>query len=528
MQERRSKYPILLAAAKFQSIGFARTMAQSPDLEPWPAGKAPAAALCGEEARAIIMGQYGLDSLHDDPELRQIVRFAAQLCEAPVALVSLVEKERQRFIAREGLEERETPRPVSFCAYTMMQAEPMEVPDVRDDSRFSDNPLVTGHPHIRFYAGAPLISGEGAPLGSLCVIDTKPRPEGLTDVQREGLIVLAAGVMRRLRHRRETLTAAAKIERREKQLRTLIDSLPHIAFSLDREGKFDYLNARFDELTGAERPLKPEDWRSIIHEEDREELFAEWSKALEKDDPFDRQFRLLVVDGSWRWVELRVLPTKDEDSGRSHWFGTITDNEESHRHLQSREMLASELSHRIKNIFAVVTGLIALRARKYPEVQDFADELNATIRTLGRAHDFVRPVEGTKGDSLTELIKELMAPYVEKDSGRLVIEGADCRIGTRAATPLALIFHELATNAAKYGALSNEEGSVHVSMDCGETTEVVWRERGAPKPEQGAEGFGSRLVQMAVSGQLGGELERNWHEDGLEVILRLPSAMIAG
>ncbi len=503
-------------------------MAQSPDLEPWPDGEAPASAMFGEETRALILGQYGLDALHDDPELCKIVRFAAQLCGAPISLVTLVEKERQLFLAREGLNERETPRSASFCAHAMMQAEPMEVPDTREDSRFSDNPLVTGHPNIRFYAGAPLISGEGAPLGSLCIIDTEPRAEGLTELQRAGLTVLAAAVMRRLRHRRETRNAEAQIERREQQYRTLIDSLPHIAFSLDREGKFDYLNARFDELTGAARPQTPEDWRSIIHEEDREGLFAEWSQALEKDDPFDQQFRLLVVDGSWRWVELRVLPTKDGDDGRLHWFGTITDNDESHRHVQSREMLASELSHRIKNIFAVVTGLIALRARKYPDVQDFAEELNATIRTLGRAHDFVRPVEGAKGDSLTGLIRELMAPYVEEGSDRLVIEGADCEIGSRAATPLALIFHELATNAAKYGALSSEQGSVHVSIDCGETVKVEWRERGAPAPEHGDEGFGSRLVQMAVTGQLGGELERKWHEDGLEITLRLPAAMISG
>ena len=489
--------------------------------------------MCGEDARASIMAQYGLDSLDDDGELQQIVGFAAHLCDAPIALVSLVERERQRFLAREGLSEKETPRPTSFCAHAMLQAEPMVVPDAREDRRFDDNPLVTGHPNIRFYAGAPLISGEGAPLGSLCVIDTEPRPEGLTALQTEGLRVLAAAVMRRLRHRRESLLSAQNIAKSEKQLRTLIDSLPHIAFATDGDGKLDYLNARFTEVTGVRPPDAWEQWLELVHEDDREALAKEWAAALEEGSGLTYDFRLRIADGSWRWVEVNTLSTANGKTESRRWFGTVTDRDDHHRHLQSREMLASELSHRIKNIFAVVSGLIAMRSRRYPEMKAFADDLNGTIRALGRAHDFVRPVEGAKGDSLSGLLKELMAPYFRKGEDRVILSDADCAIGPRSATPLALIFHELATNAAKYGALSVDEGQVRIDIDCdGDDAEIVWREQGGPVPQSPAEdgsnsGFGSRLVKMAVEGQLNGRMDHIWHDDGLEVRLTLPLSTIA-
>ncbi len=489
--------------------------------------------MCGEEARASIIAQYGLDSLEDDEELRQIVGFAARLCNAPIALVSLVEKERQRFLAREGLSETETPRPTSFCAHAMLQAQPMVVPDAREDSRFDDNPLVTGHPNIRFYAGAPLISGEGAPLGSLCVIDTKPRPGGLSALQTEGLRVLAAAVMRRLRHRRESLVSAQNVAKSEKQLRTLIDSLPHIAFATDADGRLDYLNARFNEATGVAPPGTWDEWLKLVHEDDREVLARKWAAALKDGAGLTHEFRLHMADDNWRWVEVNTRPTENGDEEPRRWFGTVTDRDDHHRHLQSREMLANELSHRIKNIFAVVSGLIAMRSRRYPEMKEFADDLNGTIRALGRAHDFVRPVAGAKGDSLSGLLKELMAPYFGGGDDRVILSEGDCAIGPRSATPLALIFHELATNSAKYGSLSVDEGKVRIHFDCdGDDAEIVWREQGGPAPQRPADdgsnaGFGSRLVKMAVEGQLNGRMDHIWHDDGLEVRLNLPLPTIA-
>ena len=111
----------------------------------------------------------------DDPELQELVGLVAKLCDVPMAMVTVVEEGRQLFLTRTGIDARETPRPTSFCAHAMLGAEPMVVPDAREDARFADNPLVTGHPHIRFYAGAPIINGDGFALGTICLSDSRPR-----------------------------------------------------------------------------------------------------------------------------------------------------------------------------------------------------------------------------------------------------------------------------------------------------------------------------------------------------------------
>ncbi|SDA33467.1 GAF domain-containing protein [Sphingomonas sp. NFR15] len=151
-----------------------------------------------EAARAEALAAYDLAALRGAAALRRITDFAAALCGTPVALVSLVEEHVQCFVSRTGTDLTETPRDVSFCQFAMTGDDVMVVPDARADPKFADNALVTGEPFIRFYAGAPLVSDAGVPLGALCVIDTKPH-DGLTPLQHQGLLVLAEDVMARFR-----------------------------------------------------------------------------------------------------------------------------------------------------------------------------------------------------------------------------------------------------------------------------------------------------------------------------------------
>ncbi|MFN6934922.1 MAG: PAS domain-containing protein [Tsuneonella sp.] len=495
-----------------------------------PLGASPSAAHCGEDERVTVLASYAPDAIVDDPELSGIASFAARLSDCPIALVSLVETERQRFLAREGIDALETPRSVSFCAYAMLGDRPMEVPDATLDPRFADNELVTGELGIRFYAGAPLISAEGVPLGSLCVIDRVPRPEGLTSLQREGLQVLAAAVMRRLEARRSELATVARESESARTMRDIADLLPAIIWSADGDGNFEYFNSRWKEITGLDRPKVADDWRPVIHPDDSDAAFGAWDVSTEKGEIFESEYRLRHSDGSWRWTLSRAIPMTNPDGTVRRWYGTLTDVDDGHRLSENRDLLAKELSHRIKNIFAVVAGLVSIRARRHEAATQFAVELIDAIRSLGRAHDFVRPVEGVKGDSLKGLMRELMAPYGE-DGSRVTIGGEDCEIGPRAATPLALIFHELATNSAKYGALSVEDGKIEIEIDCmanAERARISWRERGGPPEpkESGTEGFGSRLVQMSIEGQLGGTMDRRFEPDGLAVDLDIPQKSI--
>ena len=494
--------------------------------DPWPLEPQPSPAT--EEERARALAAYGLEGLDDDPELTAIVQFTARLCEAPMALVSLVENERQRFLARLGTEERETPRSSSFCAHAMERGGIMEVADAQLDPRFRTNPLVTGGPNIRFYAGHSLVSDSGIPLGGLCVIDTKPRPRGLTSFQREGLAVLARAVMRRLHARRDELLsaqlAAQHLEQRETLLRALADSVPAMVWSADAEGNFDYFNRQMLEFTAS---LDEVDGQAI-HPDDFPDASAKWRESLRNGTPYEVEHRLRRHDGEYRWVMARAVPVKDEHGRVLRWFGTATDIDSVHRISESRDLLARELSHRIKNIFAVVSGLVSLQARKRPEHKEFADELIGTIRALGRAHDYVRPAGADHRNSLLGLLGDLFSPYSSGGAGRVRVVGDDAPIAARAATPLALVFHELATNSAKYGALSEENGAVQLTIeDHGDKLLLRWVERGGPPPSSSmADGFGSRLVEMSITGQLGGSWERRFEPEGMVCELFVSKASI--
>ncbi|WFL78426.1 PAS domain-containing protein [Altererythrobacter arenosus] len=475
------------------------------------------------------MASYGFDELEADPELARLVQFAATLCDAPSAMISLVESERQRFLVREGTETTETPRATSFCAHAMLGTEPLIVPDATQDPRFREFALVTGAAHVRFYAGAPLVSAEGAPLGALCVTDTTPRPDGLTPLQLEGLEVLAEAVIRRLFGHRRMRIADAELERSEAKFRMLADSIPDIAWSSDAEGNFDYFNRRWYEFVGSEE--RPEGgWDDWFHPEDRASWFDAWEQARARGEPYETEYRLKRSDGSYRWVIARGLPFKTADGIVERWFGTITDIDDGHRLSDTRELVAKELAHRIKNIFAVISGLITLRTRGHAELEAFGQEINATIRTLGRAQEFVRPLDKDGSEELSELLELLMSPYQDGAGGRVTIIGDAVPICQKVATPIALVFHEFATNATKYGALSTDKGSVSIEIEQdGEEVAIRWHERGGPRvssPEQF--GFGTRLADTAIRNQLGGKIERDWQADGLIVEITVPLARLCG
>lgn len=152
-----------------------------------------------EENRLQLLRSYGILDTAPEEEFDDITRAASLVCGTPIALISLVDEGRQWFKSRVGLDLSETPRDASFCAHAMEQAGPLVVPNAEKDPRFSQNPLVTGNPNIRFYCGMPLRS-DGLGLGTLCVLDRTPRT--LTSDQMQILKVLSGAVLSRLQLRR--------------------------------------------------------------------------------------------------------------------------------------------------------------------------------------------------------------------------------------------------------------------------------------------------------------------------------------
>ncbi len=325
--------------------------------------------------------------------------------------------------------------------------------------------------------------------------------------------------------------AAEALRESELQFRTLADTMPQMVWSTRPDGFHDYYNARWYEFTGMpDGSTDGEGWSGMFHPDDQERAWAEWLHSLDTGEPYQIEYRLRHHSGEYRWTLGRALPIRDEAGQILRWIGTCTDIHESRLAAEERELVAQELSHRIKNIFAVLNGIISLSARSYPEAKTFADQLRQRIYALGEAHDFVRPHgyfdASTDGQgALSALIERLMHPYNNNGETRVSFVGDDARVDDAAATPMALLFHELATNSAKYGALSNAGGKVTITgRQSNDAYHIEWRETGGPsvvEPER-LGGFGTRLVQLSVEGQMRGHLERNWLSGGLEVLISLP------
>lgn len=311
----------------------------------------------------------------------------------------------------------------------------------------------------------------------------------------------------------------------------LADAMPQMVWSTLPDGFHDYYNAQWYEFTGVpEGSTDGEGWNGMFHPDDQERAWSRWRHSLRTGESYEIEYRLRHRSGAYRWTLGRALAVRNEDGEIVRWVGTCTDIHEQKQVAQQNEILSRELSHRIKNIFAVLSGLIGISARQFPGAKQFARQLQARVAALGRAHDYVRPhsEESARHEgpsTLLALLKELLSPYPAIDEGRLTIEGDDLPVDDRGATPIGLVFHELATNASKYGALSNSDGRVRIASVAEQgQVRLRWEEAGGPpilaEPEE--LGFGSRLTQISIVQQLGGTLERHWAREGLRVDLLIP------
>ncbi|QQQ20100.1 PAS domain-containing protein [Brevundimonas vitis] len=500
-----------------------------------------------EQARLAALYDFDILDSGRERAFDDLAALIASICDAPIAVINLIAADRQWFKAEVGLGVDETPLETSFCRHALLQNDHLIVRDTTEDPRFNCNPLVLADGGIRFYAGVLLKTDEGLPLGTLCVLDTRPRPDGLTPLQMQALETLSRQTMDLMKLRRavkaerrsaEVLAAtASKLSDSEARFRVIADSMPQMVWSTLPDGFHDYYNARWYEFTGT--PVGSTDgegWAGMFHPEDQARAWARWTHSLKTGELYEIEYRLRRHDGIYRWTLGRAAPIRDEDGRIIRWFGTCTDIDDLKKIDEAKELLSQELSHRIKNIFAVISALVALSARQFPEAKGFAKSLRTRINALAQAHEFVRPhSEVSKphigNTTLHDFLAALFKAYAGSDGApRVVISGDNAVFDDQAATSVALLFHEMATNASKYGALSNDQG--YITLDTraeGDRFILVWTEHDGPpihEPPTRA-GFGSSLATLSVEGQLGGRLERQWLEGGLRVVADLPATALS-
>ncbi|MGV8951719.1 MAG: sensor histidine kinase [Cypionkella sp.] len=274
-----------------------------------------------------------------------------------------------------------------------------------------------------------------------------------------------------------------------------------------------------------------EDLSAHIHPKDRDRVRAAFTATRAIIGAYEIDFRILLGD-EVRWISARGLGN-DEGLHGGQMSGVFLDVTGRKQAEEGHELLAGEMSHRVKNLLAIAVGLTNLTSRSTTTAQEMAEELTNRLTALGRAHDVVRPLPGHQGDAalLGDLITVLLAPYddAEAFSGRIRVAVPRMGIGEQAATTMALVIHELATNSLKYGALSVDTGVLDISGSLQEDEVViVWTERGGPSVQPPAsEGYGSRLLNRSVVGQLGGTIVFDWSEEGIIVNLTLNALRLA-
>jgi two-component sensor histidine kinase len=271
-----------------------------------------------------------------------------------------------------------------------------------------------------------------------------------------------------------------------------------------------------------------------IHPADLERVRSAFAATRAVTGPYEIDFRILSGNDI-RWISARGQGD-DADIAERILFGIFLDVTQRKQAEEANELLAGEMSHRVKNLLQIATALTEISSRSAATKEEMAHELTNRLMALGRAQELVRPMLGGKAEGalLGDLISILLAPYDEKGATvRIRVSVPKMIVGETSSTTLALVFHELATNSAKYGALSVASGSLDVSSnsdnDADDEVVIMWTERGGPPVVAPGklEGFGSKLVNRSMSARLGGTLTFDWSEEGVVVTLRMNKARLA-
>ncbi|MBA1155379.1 PAS domain-containing sensor histidine kinase [Microvirga mediterraneensis] len=326
----------------------------------------------------------------------------------------------------------------------------------------------------------------------------------------------------------ERVQAEESLRESEARFRNLADNAPVMVWVTEPDGRCSYLSRSWCEFTGQ----TPETglgfgWLDAVHPEDRDWSGRVFREANAKREAFRLEYRLRRVDGTYRWAIDAAAPRFGEDGAFLGYVGSVLDITDRKQVEEHRELLINELNHRVKNTLTIVQSMAAQSLRQLdhesrPKFQAFEDRLFA----LARAHD-VLTRENWEGAELREIIDEVVEPYLRQKTSHFDIQGPRVRLIPRTALAIAMAIHELATNAAKYGALSVPSGCVVITwtLTPGAAPRLVlrWREHnGPPVTAPTRRGFGTRLIERSLSTDLGGDVQLIYDPSGVVCVMSVP------
>ena len=326
-----------------------------------------------------------------------------------------------------------------------------------------------------------------------------------------------------------------KLEIREQQLyeseakfHAIADSVDQMIWSTLPDGFHDYYNRRWYEFTGVPNgSTDGEAWNAIFHPEDQELAWDKWHHSLATGEPYEIEYRLRHRSGDYRWVLGRAQPVRNPAGEIIRWYGSCTDIHKIKVAEEQRQLMLAEMNHRVKNTLAMVHAIVSQTLRQADNLKDAQISIQSRIGMMAQAHD--RLIQSTWTETkIDEVVEAALVPH-RSGQGHFKVEGSDLPIGSKQALALTMALHELATNAAKYGALSIETGKIHIYWDIinkdeDEIFEFNWVESEGPKVEQPTRrGFGSRMIEQALAGYFNGSAELSYKPEGLSFVLKSAS-----
>ncbi|HEX2137713.1 MAG TPA: HWE histidine kinase domain-containing protein [Microvirga sp.] len=330
------------------------------------------------------------------------------------------------------------------------------------------------------------------------------------------------------RREEERNRAEQDLRASEERFRSLANLVPALVWIADREGHVRYLNQRWYDYTGqTEGEALSNGWAKAVHPADLGATLDAWSDAVASGSFYEVELRYRRRDGTYRWHLARADPLRSAEGAITGWFGASIDIDDIRRAEEHLRLLVNELNHRVKNTLATVQSIAT---QSFRDVEDEPGGASAAARrafearllALARAHD-VLTRENWEGADVTEVV----AGVIDVHGGRVRVEGPSVRLSPKLALAVSMALHELATNAAKYGALSNDRGHVVITWtvegDADPRLHLHWRERGGPPvAPPGRKGFGSRLIERSLTAELGGSVRLTFEPDGVECVAEVP------
>lgn len=502
-------------------------------------------------------------AVHPERDFDRLAEIAASLCRTPIAFISIVSENEMWFKARIGFDIDRIPRNMSFCDAVALTGQPVVVPNLLDDERTCCNPLIEAE-GVRFYAGHPILDGDGHMLGTVCVLDHEPRPDGLSPSEYMGMAAIAeqAGTLIQMRseaHRRQKALETHQIVRIHDRRRIArLSALVHLgdrlrdagdeneAFAIAGEALGMALDAEqagyvdIDETTGVAHVI--EDWHKDgipslngIHRSDGRGIMDAMPPEPHADHAaipgrkgLHSRLRAPVVQrghilGFVYAIDQDDRPWMAEDLEFAR--GVADRVQETVLRMRSqadRDILAGEIGHRLKNVMAVTRAIVmqTLMNRVDPDLSRVLDE---RLSAYSSAHDLL--LTGEAGEAPIHLTVQTVLQRLATHD-RVLVEGPEIDLNDRTTLALSLLVNELATNAIKHGSLSRAEGVVRMTWTCeDDQLTICWREIGGPPArEPTRRGFGSRILHIGLH-RVGGT-ELRYEPLGLTATFRAPMKSI--